>query len=51
MQYIQELLSGWVGAVNDHDREEKFEIYLQESWTEFAGSFQNTIELLYIANM
>ena len=38
-QCTEEELSGWAAAVNGHDvEEERFEIYSQESRTEFRTS-------------
>ena len=38
-QCTEEELSGWTTPVNDHDvEEERFEIYSQESRTEFRTS-------------
>ena len=36
-EYTQRSLSSWA-AVNDHDIEEQFELYSQESRTEFGSS-------------
>ena len=34
----QELLSSWAEAVNEHGTEERFEMYSQESRTDFESS-------------